>query len=370
MKTLKQIVMAITAIIFLFFYPGTILSQESLFLPNNPNIQYQGRIDFSNLRKPRLSGAGAYILVKFNGKICDILLTDQNLHQNHNYIAIEIDGKYLGRMKISVEQTKYRIAHKLENTEHTLLICKATESQIGYIEFSGIYCREILPAQRKLNRQIEFIGNSITCGMGMETLEVPCDSGAWYDQHNAYLAYGPKVARALNADWLLSSVSGFGMIRNWNSPGPALPEVYENLYLNTDSSVEWKSQRYIPDVISICLGTNDFSDGDGSYERTALDSAAFVNRYIQFVKYVRNRYPNAKICCLTSPAISTENGIKLQKFLTTVIQYVQKNEQEKNISMFAFSRNYSSGCAGHPDRAEQEMMANELLPYFRKITDW
>ena len=124
--------------------------------------------------------------------------------------------------------------------------------------------------------------------MGMDTSEIPCGSGVWYDHHNAYLAYGPLIARELNADWLLSSVSGIGMFRNWNSPGPTMPEVYQNLYLNTDSTVVWNAQTYIPDLISICLGTNDFSDGDGSYERTDLDSATFVNRYIQFVKFIRN----------------------------------------------------------------------------------
>ncbi|HEX9973815.1 MAG TPA: acetyl xylan esterase, partial [bacterium] len=184
-------------------------------------------------------------------------MDDQNLYDNHNYISVVIDGNYHGRMKVSKDQSKYRVAKDLKNTEHTLLVCKATEAQIGYIEFLGISCSEILPFKKERHRKIEFIGNSITCGMGMDTSEIPCGSGTWYDQHNAYLAYGPLVARELNGDWLLSSVSGIGMIRNWNSPGPTMPEVYQNLYLNTDSTAAWNARAYLPDLISICLGTND-----------------------------------------------------------------------------------------------------------------
>ena len=44
---------------------------------------------------------------------------------------------------------------------------------------------------------IEFIGNSITCGAAADVSEVPCGSGVDYDQHNAYYAYGPRVARML-----------------------------------------------------------------------------------------------------------------------------------------------------------------------------
>ncbi len=370
MKKQKLIFIAAAMIMLTIAAWRTGLTQEKFFLPDNPNIQYQGRIDFSNPAKPRLSGAGSYLLVKFRGTTADILLTDQNLYQNHNYLAIEIDGFYQGRTKISAEQAKYRIASDLQNTDHTLLICKATEAQIGYIEFLGIYCDALLPAKTAYSRKIEFIGNSITCGMGVETSEIPCDRGAWYDQHNAYLAYGPQVARKLRADWLLSSVSGIGIARNWNSAGPTMPEVYQNLYLNSDSTVEWQATRYIPDLVSICLGTNDFSAGDGSSERAALDSAVFVNRYLRLVKIIRQRYPSAQICCLTSPAISTENGIQLRKYLTAIIQHLQNMEQEKKISLFVFSRNYSSGCTGHPDQAEQESMAAELLPFYKRVMDW
>lgn len=343
---------------------------QKLFLADHPHIRYVGRIDFSDPQKPKLSSAGAYFQVKFKGQSCTLLLEDQQLYGNHGYLTIELDGSYQGRIRVTKDQTEYPVAQHLSAGEHSLLVCKATEAQNGYIAVTGIRCEGLLPWHDAPARTIEFIGNSITCGMGLDTAALPCDAGAWYDQHNAYLAYGPLVARALKADWLLSAVSGIGVIRNWNSPGPTMPEVYQNLYLNTDSSHVWSAERFVPDLISICLGTNDFSDGDGSYQRGVLDSAAFVNGYIQFVQMIRNRHPRAPICCLSSPAIAQDKGSKLRNYLTAVAHYFHEAKRDEAIHLFFFSRSYSKGCSGHPDKSEHQMMAEELLPFYRQVMGW
>ena len=348
----------------------TLSNQLAFYKPDNKNIRYTGRIDFTDPNRPRLSGAGACFVVKFIGSACNIMLEDQHLNNNHGYIAIEIDGQYRGRIKVTRDKTQYEIAKDLEDAEHTLVVCKATEAQNGYIDFLGLSCSDLLPFEKSRVRKIEFIGDSITCGMGLDATEVPCDSAQWYDQHNAYLAYGPLVARKLNADWLLSSVSGIGMIRNWNSPGPTMPEVYEKTYLNKDSTSKWDARDYVPDLVSICLGTNDFSDGDGSYERGELDSAEFVAEYIRFVKRIRNLYPHAQICCLSSPMLSGQKSEQLQKNLSQVIQHMREVENDSRVHMFVFSQVSASGCSGHPNEQEHREIAKELLPFFRKVMDW
>ncbi len=342
----------------------------NFYTPDNFNIQYTGRIDFQNPDKPRLSGAGAYIQINFRSSRCDILLEDQNFNNNHNYVSIVIDGKYHRRIKVNKDKTQYKIAENLKDTKHTLLVCKATEAQNGYIEFKGLLCSKLLLFKDEQKRKIEFIGDSITCGMGLDASEIPCDSAQWYDQHNAYLAYGPLIAKELNADWLLSSVSGIGMTRNWNSPGPTMPEVYKHTYLNTDSNSIWDAGNFVPDLVSICLGTNDFSDGDGSYERGELDSAKFVADYIRFVKRIRNRYPDAQICLLSSPMLSGQKSEQLQKNLSSVLQHTQDVENDNKVHMFVFSSLKAGGCSGHPNRQEHQSMAEELLPFFKKVMDW
>jgi lysophospholipase L1-like esterase len=313
-------------------------------------------------------GAGSYFELKFKGTLCNIFL--ENPGTDYNYIAIVLDGEYMGRTKVTRDQHAYEIASNLKDSEHTLMICKATEALIGVLEFTGIDCGDILPLTKTYTRRIEFIGNSITSGTGLDLSGTPCDKGVWHDQHNAYLAYGPVTARALNANWLLSSVSGMGMLRNWNNEGPAFPKVYDQLYLDPTSKLMWDAQNYVPDLISICLGTNDFSDGDGSYDRKKLDSAKFVNAYVLFVKHLRDRYPKVPICLLNSPAISKENNVKLSAYLSEVIRYMKDIEHDDNLYQFAYAHNYSGGCGGHPNAAEHQKMSDELLPFFRKVMNW
>ena len=345
-------------------------SNLQIYKADNPLIRYMGRIDFSNPQKPKITGAGSYFQLKFRGSNCTVLIRNQNLYHYHNYISVVIDETYLGRIRIDSLQTRYQLASNLKDTVHTLLVCKATEAQIGYIEFSGVECEEILPLNLSCDKKIEFVGNSITCGMGLELSAIPCDSGAWYDQHDAYLAFGPIIARKLDADWLLSSVSGIGIERNWNSSGPTLPQVYFNLYLNTDSSLTWKSENYQPDLISVCLGTNDFSDGDGSYQRGKLDSTAFVSKYIRFIKEIRLHHPSAQICCLTSPTVFGEKGVRLNNYISSVITHFKTVEEDNRIHMYSFKQPYIKGCSGHPDKMEHQLMAAELLPFFKQVMNW
>ena len=339
-------------------------------MPDNNYIRYTGRIDFRDPLEPKLIGAGSYLELKFRGKACYAFLKDQNLYDNYNYVSVVIDGVYQGRLSLKENRTKYRIAENLKDTVHKLLICKATEAQNGYTIFSGILCDEIIKPEISYSRKIEFIGNSITCGMGLDISEIPCDSGKWFDQHNAYLAYGPRVARKLKADWLLSSVSGIGITRFWNSPGPTMPEVYNKTYLQKDSSSLWETGKYIPDMVSICLGTNDFSDGDSSYDRSELDSAEFVNAYISFIGTVRNNYPNAQICCLTSPMLDGEKSIRMHNYLSAVKSYIKEVNGDNMVHMFNFSQPYTNGCSYHPDNEDHIKMAEELIPFFKDVMNW
>src|SRR4030042_5450135 len=107
MKKPKLINILLAIYVFLFNGQQELLSQPSLFTPDNQYIQYTGRIDFSNPQKPRFSGAGAYLQVKFKGKTCSILLEDQCLNNNHNYISIAVDGKYQERIKLIKDKTEY-----------------------------------------------------------------------------------------------------------------------------------------------------------------------------------------------------------------------------------------------------------------------
>jgi hypothetical protein len=332
-------------------------------------IEYFGRIDYSIPGIARISSAGAYMRFQFKGDFCELILSDQNLYNGHSYISVEIDGMYKERIKIHKDQKIYSIVDGLEDINHEVLICKATEPANGFIDVEGIVCPELLLPTTVNKKQIEFIGNSITCGMGNDITGLPCGQGQWYDQHNAYWSYAPIAARALNAEWLLSSVSGIGLYRNWNSEAPVMPQVYDNLYLNTDSSKQWDPGSFKADLISICLGTNDFSNGDGSYDRTPIDSSKYVNAYVGFVKHLRSINNDAQIVCLTSPMMAGGLSARLKSFIEEVIIQI-KGIGDNKIHLFEFSGSFNSGCSGHPDIEEQKLIAAQLIPFYKKVMNW
>lgn len=342
----------------------------SLYLPDNSSIRYNGRIDFENPKNPRLISAGSYFTFNFTGTSCTVSLDYEFGGDGYAFIAIECDGKYHGRIKVDKKQEKYIIVDGLESITHSIKICKATEAITGYIELKGIECSNLEANKDIPKRRIEYIGNSITSGAESDTSVYPCNSGVWHDRHNAYLAYGPRLARELSADWLLSSVSGMGLTRNWNNEGPALPAFYDNLYLNSDSSKRWSVENYKPDLITICLGTNDNSGGDGSYDRKPLDSAKFVNTYIQFVNHLHKLYPDAVICLINSPVFDGELRNKFESYLEATVNSIKQQTGYLKLYYISYQHKYDGGCSGHPSIDDHRKMADELLPYIKKITGW
>lgn len=337
----------------------------------SPLFAYLGRVELLEDGKVILIGSGSSVSFNFKGNDCSIFLKSADTWEHHNYVALELDGKYIGRLKIEKGETKsYPITVSESREVHSLSIYKATEAANGGILFAGT-TTNLLPIPRSNKKKIELIGDSITCGFGNDASTIPCGTGDWYDQHNAYLAYGPVLSRALNLDFVLSSVSGYGMYRNWNDEHllePILPDVYENLYLNTDSSKPYNF-KFQPDLVSICLGTNDLSDGDGKKPRLPFSEEKFVSNYIKFIKTVYKNAPNAKIVLLNSPMVSGNKNVTFVKCLKKVIQAFENNTTHKPIALFEFQPMIPKGCGYHPDIADDKIMADQLIPFFKKLLD-
>lgn len=339
---------------------------------NAQNKQFilAGRVEQLADDKVMLVGPASSISFDFEGQNCSISLQNVDTSDHQNYVSLELDGQYIGRVKIEKGEMKsYPIAISNKMKKHHLAVYKATEATTGGVLFGGTTAKVVESASPKTRKKIELIGDSITSGFGNDTAETPCGTGEWYDQHNAYLAYGPVTARALNVDFVLSSVSGYGMYRNWNDDHidePIIPEVYENLYLNKDSSKPYNF-AFQPDLVSICLGTNDLSDGDGKKERLPFNEEKYVSNYINFIKTVYKHSPNARIVLLNSPMVSGERNVTLVKCLKKVIQAFENDKAHKPITLFEFQPMSPKGCGYHPDMNDDKVMADQLIPVFKKL---
>ena len=339
-------------------------SQVSLneFLPDNPAIEYMGRIDFSQPKSPRFWQPGVSISFRFAGSFCEVILEDEVLWgKSHNYYELIVDGK-ARRFQMKGLRDSIRIDSDSDAASHSVTICKNSEANIGYMGLAAIRAERLLPFYESDNsrptRSIECIGNSITCGTGSDQSEIPCGKGLWQDQHNAYFSYGAVTARALNARYHLSAVSGIGLMHSCCNLDITMPDVIDKVSMR-DNRIEWDFSKYQPDVLTISLGQND----------GIQDSTQFCDAYLRFIQMMRMHYPNASIICLTSPMADAALSGFMRRMLGSIVSKANGNGDAKVYSYF-FARRYNQGCDGHPSLEEHQLIAGELGKVISDIMKW
>ncbi|QDW23018.1 SGNH/GDSL hydrolase family protein [Flavobacterium sp. KBS0721] len=331
---------------------------------------YQGRVEKLSDNKVVLIGTASSVSFNFSGNECSISLQSVDAWEHHNYVSLVLDGKYIGKLRIEKGAPQsFPIKTTVNKKEHTLEIYKTTEAHSGGILFAGTTAK-LTSISAKKKKKIEFIGDSITCGAASDPSDVPCDKGEYFDHHNGYYAYGPVLSRAIGVDYLMSSVSGIGMYRNWNDENKEegiMPDVYQNLYLTKDNSKPQYDFAFQPDIISIALGTNDFSGGDGKKERLPFNAEKYVSNYINFIKMLYKHNPKAQIVITNSPMINGQNAIVFEDCLNKVKAAFAEDKTHKPILIFKFKPMTPKGCSGHPDVADHKVLAQEYAPFLKKL---
>ncbi|NJB70340.1 hypothetical protein GGR42_000802 [Saonia flava] len=343
---------------------------QHLFTADTTTFHYSGRVNLLDSKEALLIGAASSIKTEVVGDSLEVYVRGDYAH---NFVTLVADGEHLGRFKIDTTANfSLPVKFKNQDTVHEIEIVKATEASSGPIIFSGIKAERVQDVSQTNNKKIEFIGDSITCGAAMDDEFSPCNEGDYHDHHNAYLSYGPTIARNLNTDYMLSSISGWGIYRGWNSEEEAnhtIPSVYENTYLNGEGSKPWDFSSYVPDVVTICLGTNDLSHGDGVHKRTPFDSDLFVERYIKFIETVYGHYPRTQIGLLSSPMVSGEDNIMFLECLDRVVAHFNNQNIEKPIQLFKYDKLYVNGCSYHPGINDHKEMAEVLAPFYQNLLE-
>jgi lysophospholipase L1-like esterase len=317
-----------------------------------------------------LGASAASCYFSFEGDSCAVYLKNVAPYEgDYNYINIELDGKYQGRKRIDgKEEVRVSVRVKEKIKTHQLVISKATEASNGQVIITSISASNIKKTSSHFTAKIEFIGNSITCGFGND-MEIPCGNGSkWYDQHNAYWSYAPQTARAVNAEFMITAISGAGIYRNWNSDGPTVPQQYENTFLNTDSSNRWNFSAFTPDIVTVALGTNDLSNGDGKTPRLPFNKNTFINTYKKFIRVILSHYPNAQLVLLNSPMVNGSNDVLLKECLTTIQTEINTELQlSKPVKTFWFQPMQPRGCGYHPSIEDDGIMAKQLIPFIKTL---
>jgi lysophospholipase L1-like esterase len=351
------------------------------YAPDDPGFLYTGRIDFSNAKQPKFSAPGVYIRARFRGTGVSVLLEDEfKWGTNRNYYDALIDGGPAFKIAPKQGVTRYEAAAGLLNAEHELLLVKRTEASIGYSKFLGVeIAGEILPPPERPARRMEFIGDSITAGAGIEAdnNSSECQADGWGQPYNnARLAYGPVLARSLNAEYHVSAVSGIGLVRNYSFQYDArpMPEVYDLTFFEQTASPKWDPRLFLPDVLVLALGTNDFSPGDSEREPMGVD--AFAEAYIAFIERLRGYYPQAEMFVVSSPMLGDHWPNPANTFATDQKNAITKTVDSLNARGDSKVHKYFSlpvvgiGCGTHPSVEQQAMMATQLRSAIAPVMGW
>ena len=335
----------------------------TLIQPTDKNIQYIGRIEDSRPERPVFTYPGVQIRCGFTGTSLSMMAKQQS-----GYFMAEIDGG--DAFKVSfLGNTIVTLASHLPKGIHQAIITYISEGYERLPEFRGFFVDEgasLAPATPLPSRKIEFIGNSITCGYGIEANE---PTAPYLEETaNYYYTYAARTARNLNAQAVVVARSGIGVYRNYNGPqtGDAVNMNTEYPYtLLYNKKYEWDFSRYTPDVVCINLGTNDTSTQGAD---SVLLLAAFKRLYSQ----VRSHYPLAKIVLLSGSMMSGQALLTAQHALDATVDYAHE-QGDSNIYRFDFTPHDGSlgyGASYHPSMRQHEKMANELTPYLRSLMNW
>jgi len=339
--------------------PGGTLPASSLYGYGRCLVNGKGQLE--------LIGSAAHAGFSFNGQQCAVYASVPN-PSGHAYLQYELDGVYQKKVRVSGNDTSALVITATTAGTHTVWLYKNTEALTGPVFIDRITGSLLKPLQEGKAPLIEFIGNSITCGAAADTSVAPCNMGGYEDHHDAYFAYGPRVARALHTRFTVSSVSGIGIYRTWNMDGPSMPQVYEKADFQDSSHRLWDFKKDHPAIVSIALGTNDLSNGDGKHPRSPFDSATFADHYIKFVQLIKSKYPAARVALLSSPMVHGDKNTLLQNCLKAIKAKIDARYPSANpVALFFFPPMKARGCGGHPNEEDHAILATELIPFFKGL---
>ncbi len=331
-------------------------------------VTFLGRAEVEN-GALRFDWSSTYFRVAFKGKALSMRVSDNK----RNFYAVWVD------MPTSAEPTRIvevkgndtiidlvlpSDVKKSKIKEHQVVIQKRTEAGCGTTTvFAFITDGKFVQAEPMKERQIEFIGDSYTCGYGVDASS---RRDPFTDEtENASRTYASIVARYFNADYMTIAHSGRGICRNAGSNIPW--EVMTDLYqytIDRDSTTRWSVEQspFRPAMTVIYLGTNDFSSS------MVPDYNKFRKGYMRLLGYVKANYgDDHPVLCVAS---------KSNEYQFRYVRDVARNCGLKNVHYLGYCEQQhlgtdeDLGAGWHPNYNGQQKIAYSIIPYIATITGW
>ncbi len=327
---------------------------------SDPHIIVEGRYVTSSAGGVRMGFPGVVLHMHFHGSALTMRVDSSS---DEAFFNVVVDDGEPVHLRMQSGKHDYPILNEAAPGDHLIEIARLTESWVGVCNVLGFNIGpdgSLLAPPELPARKFLFIGDSITCGANADydpntpKNERTKHNMQWCDAQQTFCKI---LARDLDAQCVLVSYGGRGLTRDWEGLTTVCnaPQYYTKA-LPDDSSSYWDPHRYVPDIVAICIGQNDFNRG-------VPDEKIFVNTYVQLVEQIRHDAPYAWIFLLDSPMFK-EGGNRtiLHKYLNETV--AKANDPRVELGPVSF---YPGNPAdGHPTAANHKAIAAELEPIFRK----
>ena len=353
------------------------MNVETTYTASADNVKYLGRTYFNEDKLYcALSGTGAEF--SFTGTKCSITVSgDTNAinassADNHARVGIYVNGERVIDDMIDQIQEVYDVFESDTPQDVVVSVVKLSESPmstfgIGDIKVKGT---PIKPTPNK-DLLIEFVGDSITCGYGVDDPDK--DHNFSTKTEDVTKAYAYRTAEALGADYSMVSFSGYGIISGYTNNGKkvtaqTVPQYYTKLGFSwspngnfTPANIDWDFSKRQPDLIVVNLGTNDDSYTQSDSEK----QQEYSDAYVEFIKTIRANNPDAKILCTLGIM-----GDRLFNSVQLAVDNYTAETGDANISAMKFTPqdpNDGYSADWHPSVTTHEKAAEKLTAEIKSI---
>jgi lysophospholipase L1-like esterase len=324
---------------------------------SDPRWRFTGRSGEEPGGARLLAWSGSELRARFVGSRLALRFTPSRGGLNH--FMVEIDGRpqVLALAAVGTGAADWRLRDALPAGEHTLRIVKRTEGAMAEAIFHGLLLGRdgrLLDPPPARPLKLEFYGDSITAGA--------CNGDMGDDQyedlssHDGTRAYGALTAQRLGADYVGIAVSGIGITRTWGDY--LMSQVWDRVAPRPDALVAPPDAR-APDVVLVNLGQNDHGLPASRGEPFATD---FATRYLDFVRQLRRRYPEAKLVLLIGGMAAWKEQPAIPQALAAAVQRL-RSEGDAQVWTYTFQ----TFSWAHPRIDVHEQIADELVAFLKTL---
>lgn len=356
--------------------PEMDLSKETVYTASKENVKLLGRTYFDeDILYCALSGTGAEF--GFTGTQCSLTVkgdsnsSNAGAKDNHARIGIYLDGERVVDDMIDESEKTYEVFKSEEPRNVTVSVVKLSESPMSTVGIKEIKCvgGPIKPTENK-DMLIEFVGDSITCGYGVDDPDK--DHHFVTATEDVTKAYAYLTAKALDADYSMVSFSGYGIISGYTDNGnkvtaQTVPQYYTKLGYSWGTNGNFSPQETDwdfsakPDLVVVNLGTND----DSYTQNDADKQAEYSEKYTEFLKLIREKNPDARILCILGVM-----GDRLYPFVEKAVDDFVQQTGDDNISSFKLTpQSARDGYSAdwHPSLKTHERTAEKVAEEIRRL---